>query len=372
MALIHDSLGDFVLFPRDQVFPDLIAPPPTDNFGGFYHSSLGMDHRSQFVAPTRTTYDSYPVTTTHSTAAAYYETSRTHLNSIKAGDEGSMPRPTPSASPSSMSQTFDPSSSVLSSTSGASAQSAASSVGGSPYARPTQQMPFQDKWSEPLQGLGISSGVASGDFLGYDTSRQDFVGEYKENILSSLPSTGASASSISLAPASQELSSLYYVPRSKLLANSHKEEMAIDAILREVGCTNTDQAPLMSPASSTSTTGPPTAFSGKDYDPEPPTDYRTVSPPLRNIASTTPQQLPMSPPQSGPPSVGMNTSHGSLILPSASPTSFRNHQDPFFSQSSGRFVAPLHSSCWFSFASAFLLLRGFFFLPFLTSDCKIN
>lgn len=360
MALIHNSGGDPVLFPRDQSFSDLTASLPADNFKGYYHS-VDMDQRSQFVDPTRNAFDTYQVTSTQPTTAAYHESSRSHLNSVKAGDEASMPRPTPSASPSSMSQTFDPSSSVLSSTSGA---SAASSVGGSPYARPTQQMPFQDKWSSPIEGLGISSGVVSGDYYGYDVSRQDFVGEYDENILSLLPCTGVSASSISLASATQEFPSPYYVSRSELLAESHKGGITIDTILCEIERKNRHHASTISPVSSSSTTVPPPTFPGIACDQDSPIKHGLFSPQLRNPALTMPQQSSVSPPESDAPDLGMHPSHGSLTPPSNSPSSSRKHQDSFFSQSSGRFVAPIYSSCWFSFTSPCLHLCGLAFCVF--------
>lgn len=331
MALIHESVGDFVLFSHPHLYSDCIAPPRPNHSEGRDPSMVEMDHRSEFVAPSSTAYDSYPVASMQSTGAAYYETTSTHRPGMKAGDEASIPRPTPSASPSSLSQTFDPSSSVLSSTSGASAQSAASSVGGSPYAPPVQQMPFQDKWSYPLEGLGIAAGVLNGsDFLGYDASRQDFVGEYRENIFSALPCTGASTtSSISLAPAWQKKPFPYVVTRFDLLPDSQKDEMTIDAILREVERTNTDRQAVMSPASSTSTTGPLSAGPGM-----------------------TPQPFSLSPQRSSAPDVAMYNSHDSLTSPSTPLSSMRTRHDSFLSQSnSGRFVASLHSSCWFAFTS---------------------
>ena len=351
MALVHDSLGDFVLFPRDRFFLDHLAQPSANYLDNFSHSSTAMDYHSQFAGSTRTTYDSYPVTTAYATSGVYHEAPRSHLNSLKAGDEGSMPRPTPSASPSSMSQTFDQPPSVLSSTSGASAQSAASSVGGSPYARPAQHMPFQDKWSDPIQGLGISPGVAGGEYLGYDTSHQDFVGEYQDILSSSLSSIGPSVSSVSLGPALQEYSSPFDFPRSETPTDCYTKQMAIDTILRESKRETLQSTPLSSPSLSTRTLGPSPVHPVSAQDIESPTERTMLSPSFHETAPVSPQLLSMSPPQSNDPFVGLNTSHSNLTPLSTSPTFFRKHSDPFFNQSSGRFVAPLHSSCWFSFAS---------------------
>ena len=351
MALVHDSAGDFVLFPRDRVIPDLPAQSFASHFDNFYHSSTAMDYHSQFAASTRTTYDSHPVTTSYATPATYYEVSKSHLNSLKAGDEGSMPRPTPSASPSSLSQTFDQPPSVLSSTSGASAQSAASSVGGSPYTRPTQQMPFHDKWSDQIQGLGISPGVASREYLGYHPSHQDFVGEYQDVLTSSLSVTGPPVSSISLAPGLQESCSSYSVPRSGLPAKFHTKEMALDAIHRDVKYESPHSTCLVSPPSPRWTTDPPSLCPVITQDVESQTEHTPFPPRYRDPISATPQPLSQSPARSIGRSIRRNSLRTSLTPLSTSSVVFPKHQDPLFGQSSGRFVAPLHSSCWFSFAS---------------------
>ena len=353
MALIQESVGDFALFSRNQNHSDLIAPPLYHNFDGGYPTAAAMDHQSRYVEPPRTTYDSYPVAGAYASAPAYYETPRTHLNSVKVAEEASMPRPTPSASPSSMSQTIDPSSSVLSSTSGASAQSAASSVGGSPYARPTQQMPCQDKWSNPLEGLGISAGVSSNDFFGYDASRHDFVGEYNDNISSSLPSTGTCASFFSVASASQESPFPYFTSRSEALEDHRHNDMTIDTVLHGVEGTNTEQSPVRSMTPGISTSGPPPTFGGSAHVWECPKEHGPLSTPLQSPRPVTPYQSCSSPLQSAFSDVALYTSSESLSSPSISP-SMRKHQDIFFTQSSGRFVPPLHSSCWFPLASVCL------------------
>ncbi|KAL8648835.1 MAG: hypothetical protein Q9210_004758 [Variospora velana] len=67
-----------------------------------------------------------------------------------------------SASPS-IPQFFDNPPSTLSSTSGASGQSTASSTVGSPYSLATHSLPTQDTWSESNQGLGIAPDVVHND-----------------------------------------------------------------------------------------------------------------------------------------------------------------------------------------------------------------
>jgi hypothetical protein len=265
MALVHDNIGEFAFFPRDRAFSsDLLSQPSAHNSNNSLHSTTEMDYNSQLASLPRTTYDLYPVTTSYAASSMYYGAHKNPANSLKVGDEGSMPRPTPSASPSSISQTFDQPLSALSSTSGASAQSAASSVGGSPYARPTQQMPFHDKWSDPLQGLGISSSIRSGDFPGYDPSRQDFVGEYQDSS-SSLSSAGPSLSSISLAPALQEFP-LNMTSQSGSSRDSQTERMGMDAIMREVSWTTEDVAPLTPTSALISMAGSRSVLPGTTQD----------------------------------------------------------------------------------------------------------
>ena len=364
MAAVYDSVCDFVLFPRDQVYPDFIAQQSTDNFDGFNLATIAMDHHPQFAAPAKATYDSYLPTSAYAASSAYYEAPNPRMNSTKVGDEMSMPRPTPSASPSSMSQTFDHPPSILSSASGASAQSAASSVGGSPYAQPLQQIPFQDKWSNP-HGLGISPSGASGDLFSHDPSYHGFVGEYRDSFSSLLPSTRSLASSISLAPAAQENPSAFspLLPESSTAPRT--KEMRIDTILREINRTSTTSAPAISPASSTSTTCPSSVFQENTHGDESPTDHRLCLPPLRSPTPATPQPSFTSPPPSAEPYVGQDITVGSFAPPSNSHASFRLHQGPFFGQSSGRFVAPLQSSCWFSLTS----VRAFEFTAMYTLQC---
>ena len=342
MALVHDNIGEFALVPRDRAFSsDFLSQPFAHNLNGFLHSSSEMDYNSQLASLPRTPYDPYPVTTSYATSSTYYAAQKNPLNPLKVGDENSMPRPTPSASPSSMSQTFDQPLSALSSTSGASAQSAASSVGGSPYVRPSTQMPFHDKWSDPLQGLGISSGIGSGEFSGYDPSRPDFVGEYQLGSSSS-SSAGPSTSFISLPPALQKYSSNNFM-RSETCGDFQAETMSIDEILHEVRRTPPNITPLMPRSASISKDGSRCMLSGTPPDIQTTEKNNMFSLQCNKSKSTTPQPLVISPVQAR-----RRISSGDLSPLSTSPTLKREHQDPFFCQSSGRFVAPLHSSCWFS------------------------
>ena len=356
MALVHDHIGQFAPFPRDRDFSsDLLSQSAAPRLNTFHPSSTTeMDYNTQLASLPRTAYDLYPASTSYANPSAYYAAHKNSVSALKVGDESFIPRPTPSASPSSMSQTFDQPLSALSSTSGASAQSAASSVGGSPYARPTQQMPFQDKWSDPLQGLGISSGIGNSDFTGYDPSRQDFVGEYQDS-LSSLPSAGPSPSSISLAPTSQEFS-LNTVCLSETSEDSQSAATSIDAIVPDMRWISTDDTNLVSASASNPDAASRLALSSTTQNMHSIEEDRALALHCVKSASTTPQPLSISQIHSNSSPVDSRMSHIGLSPLSTSPTSLRKHQDPFFCQSSGRFVAPLHSSCWFSSASSSVAL----------------
>ena len=203
-------------------------------------------------------------------------------------------------------------------------------------------MPFHDKWSDPLQGLGISSGIGTGEFPGYDPSRRDFVGEYQLGSSSS-SSAGPSTSFISLPPALQNYSSNNFI-QSETFGDFQTETMNIDEFLREVRRTPSNGTPLMPRSASISKDDPRCVLSGTSADLQTTEKNNTFSLQCNKSESTTPQPLVISPVQAH-----RRISSGDLSPLSTSPTLKREHQDPFFCQSSGRFVAPLHSSCWFSF-----------------------
>ncbi|KAL8733693.1 MAG: hypothetical protein Q9181_003475 [Wetmoreana brouardii] len=76
--------------------------------------------------------------------------------------------PSGSASPS-IPHSFDPPPSTVSSASGASGQSTASSTAGSPYSLATHGLPGQDAWGEPNQGLGLAPEIIHGESFVQDS-----------------------------------------------------------------------------------------------------------------------------------------------------------------------------------------------------------
>ncbi|KAL9605810.1 MAG: hypothetical protein Q9179_000996 [Wetmoreana sp. 5 TL-2023] len=76
--------------------------------------------------------------------------------------------PSGSASPS-IPHSFDPPPSTISSASGASGQSTASSTAGSPYSLATHGLSGQDAWGEPNQGLGLAPEIIHGESFAQDS-----------------------------------------------------------------------------------------------------------------------------------------------------------------------------------------------------------
>ncbi|KAL8782824.1 MAG: hypothetical protein Q9213_005063 [Squamulea squamosa] len=99
----------------------------------------------------------------------YYNASNFASDSLKDYSEAYPQRHTPSGSASpSVLQSLEHPPSILSSTSGASGQSTASSTVGSPYSLPTHSLPSQDTWGELNQGLGIAPGIIHNDGFSQD------------------------------------------------------------------------------------------------------------------------------------------------------------------------------------------------------------
>ncbi|KAI4138915.1 MAG: hypothetical protein LQ341_004451 [Variospora aurantia] len=192
MALVHESVSDFVLFPRDQACYDSSGSLFDENLVG-----LDCDIRSpptmQQIFPDRGAasfgdspntlpYQCYGVPNTLEPKQVIRQPPTRYTSSG-------------SASPS-IPQFYDNPPSTLSSTSGASGQSTASSTVGSPYSLATHSLPGQDTWSESNQGLGIAPDVVHNDAfahgaffgssIGSELCYQDakysdsFVGEYEK------------------------------------------------------------------------------------------------------------------------------------------------------------------------------------------------
>ncbi|KAL9614655.1 MAG: hypothetical protein Q9167_000860 [Letrouitia subvulpina] len=172
--------------------------------------------------------------------------------------------PSGSASPS-IPHSFDHPPSVVSSMSGASGHSTASSAVGSPYSLAAQALPGQESWPETNQGLGLAPDIVHNDGLSHDffsrhpmenefsfnnsKLHNSFVGEFRD-FQSSLLSNRHSvpAAPISLAPTSQSF--LPVLPSSLALDTSFaKRDITIDSVLEEADSNGSASTHLISPVS---------------------------------------------------------------------------------------------------------------------------
>ena len=382
MAEVFNGARDFVLFPREQSFFDTFDPQLGEHFNTMQYNpsaASNMQQARDFSGHASASYESYPQVSVYSSASSAYVGARNVPFEAHKGSLGqSLQRHTPSGSPSpSASQTFDNPSSSLSSASGASAQSTASSADGSPYANPQYNLPYQKKW-EPL-GLGIGPEIVSGENFNFDSDLllddgkfAHFVGEYPKNFSPSFSTSHSIASSISSVSASQSvLPALSSLPLA-LDTETASRDVTIDSILKEANTRIQEPTRLVSPVSTASTIASPTALKYHSISPvETKNSFKSPVTPASAVFRLPPRGF--SPRLSDRvtvrhalvPTDGMRAQnspqhspnqfhpHGRPSPPPASrsQTQFHKAQNPFFGQTSGRFVAPLESSCRFSLPS---------------------
>ena len=369
-----------------------------DSFDSLAYSTIEMHHR---LSDLTGTYDSYPSTTAFSNSSLnYYEGGALNyaVGISKENDRLNQQRFTPGGSPSpSISQSFDQPPSILSSTSGASAQSTASSAVGSPYPHDTSQVSGHDNWSESHQGLGIAPGISQHEgfcadlFPLADLSSEvvfdenkypsnSFVGESSKIFSSSVSSHMTLVpTSISSCSFPQSLGPTLCASPLALDTSEVSRIVAVDTISEEhSGRSRTPITGLTSPESANSINSSPISFgsNGRLHRP-------ILSPLVQGVfkSPTTPASA-MSPFNSrftSPPTSRRQERAGNNVVSSidlitqqpSSPCShfahsharlnespsreghshFNQSHSPFFSQSSGRFIAPLDSSCWFSLST---------------------
>lgn len=166
MALVHENIGDFVLFPREQAYCD---PLSTDFRQGFV--GLDSDHgntiamQQQYSHAGIASFDNSSSMPVYSSGQSHYYNAPDFLfDGRKDHTRSYQQRHTPSGSVSpSLPQSLEHPPSTLSSTSGASGQSTASSTVGSPYSLATHSLPGQDAWGDLNQGLGIAPDIIHND-----------------------------------------------------------------------------------------------------------------------------------------------------------------------------------------------------------------
>ncbi|MCJ1385072.1 hypothetical protein MMC17_008190 [Xylographa soralifera] len=243
--------------------------------GGFdgYEYDMSAAMPQDFPDLIHSTYDSYTAHPAYSSIEqSYYNlTPQFVVNGPKDNTIQPSHRFEHSESPStSMSHTLDHAPSNLSHTSGASGQSSASSVVGSPYSQATHNLSGQEFWVHH-SGLGIGpsivnepsidpfslSGVESEPLLfASDKFPGNFVGESRKLSSSCISSSPVLASPISCSShTSGSLASSFSSPALALDTSFAPRQMTIDTILEEVNA----MGKSMHAVSPISTTSPSTA-----------------------------------------------------------------------------------------------------------------
>lgn len=360
MASVHESVSDFVLFPRTQAYYDHLHSSVDEDLIGSdcnLRNPLAMQQpfqdRGLALFGDSSNSPAYPLG---------------HLNYFNAPDlivDGPKEQarqypkrytPSGSASPS-VPQSLDHPPSSLSSASGASGQSTASSTVGSPYSLANHSLPSHDAWSELNQGLGIapdiihnegfsqdafSNGSLEGELCYQDGKFSDsFVGESgKFSSVSCCRNHSTSATSLVSGCNSTSLRSPF--PQSpptsvgpSMMSNDAPEgslrpspPSAVDEHLGKRQCSHQTR-PV-----ATNTSGEYALHSLVTSDMESPSS-RTFKPPVKPASA-----MVLSRRQSSP----------SCQYPAhRNRTEDYQPQNLFFNQSNGRFIAPLESSCRFSF-----------------------
>ena len=382
--------------------------PRLDSFNNIHyhpHAVSGMHRHGDFSGQASTSYESYPSVSAYSSApSAYFGAQNMPYETQKDNMGRSLRRQTPSGSPSpSISQAFDHPPSTLSSASGASAQSTASSADGSPYASATHVLSYEDKWSDPLHGLGIAPGIVNSESLSQnsfppanfendlmleDSKFPHYVGECGEKFFQSFPLSQSFPSSVSSGLASQSFVPAFFSHPLALDTTTETKGATIDSILEEANSKIQKHVQLISPvsaASAVSASASPTSFPSKHRATSPTQRENSFRSPLTPASAvsrfpsraTSPHgsgdhiclgnpiiplddvRVPRSPQQSPERCHPYNRSTPSPI--SQYHAHYGQTRSPFFGQSSGRFVAPLESSCRFSLLSPFLHFKRFSF-----------
>lgn len=403
MAEVYNSASDFVLFPRDQTYPDTLDQRAGDHFISTQYMNpsftADMNRHRDFSGHANGSYETYPPVSAYSSAYSAASTASFDARKRTMGPSGQQIPSSGSPSPST-SQTFDHPPSTVSSASGASAQSTASSADGSPYANATHNLPYEEKWPEPLHGLGLAPEIVTTEGFNNDSfppsnfdhelmlegnKFANYVGECGENFLQSFPTSHSLSSSVSSPSAQQNFLPAFSFPTLALDTAICPQDVTIDSILEEANSKIRQPTHLVSPVSATSTATSPASFPDKIQNASP-TEPRPLFRSPRTPASAVSRlpsragsphcfgepdsqshaALPLDRPRvqsSSRQSPSRFNSYGCTTPPPSSPgqAHYEKAPNPFFGQSSGRFVAPLESSCWFS------LLSPSHFFPFWKS-----
>ena len=391
MAKVYSSVSDFVLFPRHQPYLGTLDPTLGDDFNNMHFQPIvgsNVTRHEDFADQSSPAYESYPpVSAYSSTASAFYGGQNVPYENPKGSVGRFVRRQTPSGSPSpSVSQAFDHPPSTLSSASGASAQSTASSTDGSPYASATNDLPYEDKWSGPLDGLGIAPGIVrtesfsqdifppanfDTDLMLDDSKFANYVGECRKNSSPSSSFSELLVSSDFSALAPQNLVPAFSSQPLVMETTTFSKYVPISSILKDANCKTQNPVRLVPSIPAASAAAPPTICTGRHQTASPTQKKSLFKAPLApsSAAFCFPSRA-TSPKNSGDYAslrhsvVPLDDVRISRSLPqpperrrpcdnSITPPSSQHQalydqsQCSFFGQSSGTFIAPLESSCWF-------------------------
>lgn len=387
MALVHDSIGDFVLFPKDQSYMDMLDSRPDESFDSLHYNAV-PSMQQQFSGLPHANYDTYPSDSAFSTSTSSLYDAPNFVFDAPKEIERLAHRYTPSGTPSpSISHSLDHPPSILSSTSGASAQSTASSAVGSPYSHATSNIPGQEQWADSHRGLGITPGINQNEGYGHDIyptnqieSEIDFdsakfpgsfVGESKD-FSSSASMSCSISSSASSCTASQKFTLACSSPPLVLDTSVATQSITIDSILNEVNSKIVTSSQTVSPASEDPIDVPSTSLKSMRVVQSPQQTNGSFRSPITPASAKSPLTPRTKSPSSSWRHNSLRDSFSScgdskvLHSPLLSSNKFHPYvrpkpssnfqaqsyghesQSPFFSQSSGRFVPPLELSCWFS------------------------
>ena len=387
MALVHPVLSDFVLFPREQSFFESMSDERIDDSYIRCPYPMDSDLLQEFPNMYPSTYTPYPNTLACSAQSSGYDPPQLVVDGPKDTMKSVHARYTPSASPSnSMSHSLEHAPSVLST---ASAQSTASSAVGSPFPRSAQHFPGPELWIDPHDGLCITQNIGQNDAYSHDPYPSvdleshrimndgskfpgSFVGE-SQDISSTLESTGyIIPSPISFSSTSRSvISSTFPSPPVGSDTSVRPRHVTIDTILEEANDKMGTPASSTSPASTPSSVqqSPVTA-----HQVHPRRSPKGAMAGFRSPVTPASAVSPFASRASSPfvvrqhePRRRFSGSRGIVRTQSTPPITHRSHpyersnivdpasqglrgsyQTPFFNQSSGRFIPPLESSCWFS------------------------
>ena len=396
--MVHDRPSDFVLLAKDQSFVDMLDPRPDETFDLLPYS-LGSDLQNPFPDFPSNAYDLYPSSSTFSTHTpnCYNPADSVLVKPKEISNPGHRQMAALSTPSPSVTQSLDHPPSTISSTSGASARSTTSSIDGSPYSHATSNIPAQEHWVDSHQGLGIVAGIVHNESYGNDIYSLNhlehelvlsgdklsnhFVGEL-ERFPSSSVSNSGSVSQFSLPPTTM-------VPLV-LDTNVGSRDITLDGILNEANekidnfthSYSSARASLSDDSSChqlAAQVPSPSQSNGSFKSPMTPASAYSPLPPSSTTSPSSARQYRLRKHSfvdghdSRMPGVhrkALANSHrwSPYDQPATSLKSpghlYRDPvKSPFFGQSSGRFIAPLESSCWFSL----IVLSS----PFLSSDVNL-